>query len=136
MCKRTVINRALKPIIDTADDTSLFGETLRAIEQDESRIQRDAQIREHTNAITIDAEIVEEPETVAERIEAPKTTKVPASHKTVPEIAANDQETAAEEYDPCDPGEPAEISVDTQTGEVFGIEAVDTEPEYDSDVPF
>lgn len=59
MVKRTVINHACKMIIRSSDDSSLFGQTVREIEQSAARADAEQLARERTNIIDVDFEDVQ-----------------------------------------------------------------------------
>lgn len=70
MAMRTVINRALKPIINSSDDTTLLGQAIHEVEMDEARAERDAQIDTNTHIENVSFEVLPEPEPEPEPVAA------------------------------------------------------------------
>lgn len=115
MAMRTVINRALKPIINTSDDATILGQVIREVEMDEAKAEAKETVRDRTNVVDVDFESVPEPE--------------PSQNATPGEI----QPAAVEN-----------LTIDPQTGEVVEMADLaaeplpfgDPEPAAAGDVPF
>ncbi len=102
MCKKTVIGRACKPIINSSDDKSLLIKYARVAEQDAAYADTQQEIAENANTIVVDdyevdpdtGEITSEP-TVAEAppeapaAAEPEATAAPTAESEQPHISDN-----------------------------------------------
>ncbi len=85
MCKKTVINRTCKPIINSSDDKSLLIKYARASEQNAAYAEVQEEISEEANVIEIDDyEIDADTGEVIEPQESPATETEPAGQTKLP----------------------------------------------------
>lgn len=88
MAKRTVTNRACKAMINSSSDSNLFLEHFNRSDEELTVIELKEEIEEKANQEMLDVdpetgEIVEEQRVEAEKPEAPKPSRDPASLKTI-----------------------------------------------------
>jgi recombination protein RecT len=68
MCKRTVINKLCKPIVNSSDDATLM-QAIRRQEEIAAEVEAEEEIRENANRVVIDVEMPEQEAGITDMVE-------------------------------------------------------------------